>query len=81
MLVDAHSGVVVFKRRWQVKNRVVYDHASNTTLGLPGPYSHRRPEVATGITDVDLVYEYGGFYDFLQASCSAILMMTPARRW
>ena len=72
VLVDAHSGLILFQAPLSMgyKNRVVYDHANNTTLGLPGMTPIRtenRP--AAGIADVDLVYDYmGDFYDFLQSS-------------
>lgn len=72
VLVDAQSGSILFQVPLSMayKNRTVYDNHNDTTLGIPGAAPVRTEgQSATGIADVDLVYDYmGDFYDFLQTN-------------
>jgi len=65
VFVDAHSGVVVFQYSLihEAKSRRIHD--SNSTAALPGPVARLEGAPATGISDVDDVYDFlGDTYDF-----------------
>lgn len=68
VLVDAQLGVVSlnFNQIDTAKDRKIYDNNNNPSLGLPGNGPVRTEgQAATGITDVDLAYDYAGdTYDF-----------------
>jgi Zn-dependent metalloprotease len=68
VLVDAQLGVVTlsFNQIHAAKDREVYDNNNNPALGLPGNGPVRSEgDAATGVTDVDLAYDYAGdTYDF-----------------
>ncbi len=68
VLIDAQTGRVAlhFSQNADSKSRVVYDNRNQRSAGLPG-YGPVRGEGqgASGISDVDLAYEYSGdTYDF-----------------
>jgi bacillolysin len=68
VLVDAQQGSIVlhFNQIADAKSRQIYDNQNNPSYGLPGPNLARSEgEGETGITDVDLAYEYAGdTYDY-----------------
>ncbi len=68
VLIDAHLGAVAlhFNQIDTAKNRIIYDHNNTPGLSLPGTTPARSEgDPATGVTDVDLAYDYAGdTYDF-----------------
>jgi len=68
VLIDAHLGTVAlhFNQIVTGRNRLIYDNQNNPAYGLPGNGPVRTEGGAsTGITDVDLAYDYAGdTYDF-----------------
>jgi Zn-dependent metalloprotease len=68
VFVDAHSGEVVlfYSLIHEAKFRQVHD--ANSTASLPGPLARSEGDAATGISDVDDVYDFlGDTYDFYNA--------------
>ena len=72
VLVNAHRGGISlhFNQIDTTKNRVVYDNANNSALGLPGGGPYRTEGgPPSGIGDVNLAYDYAGHtYDFYLAN-------------
>jgi len=68
VLIDAQLGAVAlhFNQIDTAKNRLIYDHNNTPGLSLPGTTPARTEgDPATGITDIDLAYDYAGdTYDF-----------------
>ena len=67
-VISYGKGVIAlhFNLSFDVKRRTVYDNNNNSTLGLPGiDLVRREGDAPTGITDIDLAYDYmGDTYDF-----------------
>ncbi|MBN1147239.1 MAG: hypothetical protein JXA78_08285 [Anaerolineales bacterium] len=67
-LVDAGRGLVSlhFNQADSAKDRAVYDNENDASYGLPGNGPLREEgDLATGVNDVDNIYDYAGFtHDF-----------------
>lgn len=68
VMIDALKGNLVlnFNQIHAIKQRQVYDHNNIPSANLPGTTPARiEGGAATGISDIDLAYDYAGFtYDF-----------------
>ncbi len=65
VFVDAHSGEVALSYSLIYEAKIRQVHDANSTSSLPGPLARSEGAPATGVADVDDVYDFlGDTYDF-----------------